>query len=178
MKVSIRRSLVAAAVALLALAIAHWYDAGVLAELQRRNHFDYNTSAISYGMPVVHLITGLGAVAIVLAAFWSRTILVSVGYVLVGGFLVFLEALVEALNGRVALAPEPITTALNQWFFTLATGVTGAVFTLGGVMFLAGLAVMGSMLRTRLRSTAAIPLLSTPALNVGTGPVPDASTGS
>jgi hypothetical protein len=178
MKVSIRRSLVAAAVALLALAIAHWYDAGVLAELERRNHYDYNTSAISYAMPVVHLITGLAAVAIVLAAFWSRTILASVGYVLVGGFLVFMEAMVEALNGRVALAPEPITTVLNQWFYTLATGVTGAVFTLGGVMFVTGLAVTGSILRTRHRNTVATPRLSTPALSVGTGTIRDASTGS
>lgn len=177
MTVSIRRSLVAAAVALLALAIAHWYDAGVLAELGRRNHYDYNTSAISYAMPVAHLITGLGAVAIVLAAFWSRTILLSVGYVLVGGFLVFIEAMVEALNGRVALAPEPITTTLNQWFYTLATGSTGAVFTLGGVMFLAGLAVMGSIVRTRLRNTAATRRLTAPAPNVETGPVGGTSTG-
>jgi hypothetical protein len=178
MTVSIRRSLAAAAVGLLALIVAHWYDAGVLAELQRRAQFDYNTSVLSYGMPVAHLITGLGAVAIVLTALWSRSLLVGVGYALVGGFLVFIEVMVEALNSGVRLAPDPIATVLIQWFFTLATGVTGAVFTLGGVMFVAGLAAIGSMLRTRLRGTAATVRMNAPALNLGTRPPADESRAS
>lgn len=106
-------------------------------------------------MPVAHLLTAAGVVALALAAWWSRSLLVGVGYALVGGFLVFLPAMGAPFALRVNGAPEPIATTLAQWFFTVATGVTGAVFTLGGAMLLSGLAVIASMLRAQRPGLAA-----------------------
>ena len=62
-----------------------------------------------------------------------------------------------SVNGAPAPAPEPIATALGNWYFTLAMGVTGSVFTLGAAMLIAGLAVIGRALRAPRREPAAEP---------------------
>lgn len=155
------KSLVATLVAVLALAIAHWFDAGVLLDAQRRAGVTFEPGPLFYLTPVAHLITATGVVALALAAWWSRSLLVGVGYVLVGGFLVLLPATVwefaTSVNGAPAPAPEPIATALGNWYFTLAMGVTGSVFTLGAAMLIAGLAVIGRALRAPRREPAAEP---------------------
>ena len=78
----------------------------------------------------------------------------------VGGFLLFLPVLFWAfavgVNGA-PTAPQPIASTLTSWEMTLAPGVTRAVFTLAGAMFLSGLAVVGSVLRTGRRETDAAP---------------------
>jgi hypothetical protein len=119
-------------------------------------------------MPVAHLLTAAEVVALALAAWWSRSLLVGVGYALVGGFLVFLPAIVAAFALRVNAAPEPIATTLAQWFVTLATGVTGAVFTLGAAMFLSGLTVIASTLRAQRRGLATASTPTAQAPPVGT----------
>jgi hypothetical protein len=162
MLIQLRRSLLAALVAVLVLAIAHWFDAGVLVDAQRRAGTTFDPGPLNYLTPVAHLITAAGVVALALAAWWSRSLLVGVGYALFGGFLVLLPATVWAfatsVNGAATPAPEPIATALGNWYFTVGTGLTGAVFTLGAAMLLSGLAVIGSVLREqRRRATAALP---------------------
>jgi hypothetical protein len=159
MLIQLRRSLLAALVAVLALAIAHWFDAGVLVDAQRRAGTTFDPGPLFYLTPVAHLLTAAGVVALALAAWWSRSLIVGVGYALVGGFLVLLPATVWAfatsVNGAPTPAPEPIATALSNWYFTVATGLTGAVFTLGAAMLLSGLAIIGSMLRVQGRRAAA-----------------------
>ncbi len=157
-----RRWLVAALVALLTLLIGQWFDAGVLPDAVRRASTTFDPGPLFYLTPVAHLLTAAGVVALAVAAWRSRSLFVGVGYAVVGGFLVFLPALVWAfatsVNGAPTVAPEPIADTLGQWYTTLATGVTGAVFTLAGAMLLSGLAVIGSVLRTQRRSaTAALP---------------------
>ena len=159
MFIRLGRSIIAALVALLALVIAQWFDAGVFADTHRRAGYTFDASSIFYLMPVAHLLTAAGVVALALAAWWSRSLLIAVGYAVVGGFLVFLPAMVAAfamgVNGAPTLAPEPIATTLSNWFSTVGAGPTGAVFTLGAGMLLSGLAVIGSRLRRPRRAAGA-----------------------
>lgn len=148
MATRLKRWLVAALVALLTLLIAHWFDAGVLADAQlRAGHpgllFDL--------APIAHMLTAAGVVVLALAAWWSRSLLVGVCYALVGGCLVFLPAMYWAFDsvthGRsTPLAPQPIASWLGDWFLALSTGVTGAVFTLAAAMLLSGLVVIERLL--------------------------------
>lgn len=161
------RALVAALVALLALLIAHWFDAGVLADVQiRAGHtYDYGPGFDLIG--IAHIITAAGVVAIALAAWRSRSLAVGAGYAIIGGFLVFLPALFWAfamsVNGAPAVAPQPIASTLGNWYITLAKGVTGSVYTLAAAMFLSGLAVVGSVLLTRRREATGAASTAEPA---------------
>jgi hypothetical protein len=157
-----RRWFVAALVAVLALLIGHWFDVGVLAAAIRRAGMTFDLSPVFYLTSVAHLLTAAGVVALAAAAWRSQSLLVGVCYAVVGGFLVFLPPLVwvfaTSVNGAPTVAPQPIANTLGQWYFTLAAGVTGAVFTFAAAMLLSGLAVIGSVLRTqRRRTTAALP---------------------
>lgn len=151
------RVLVAVAVALLALLVAQWFDAGVLADAQRQGSATFQLGSVFYLMTVAHLLTAAGVVALALAAWWSRSLIVGVGYAVFGGVLALLPALFQAfatgVNDAPPLAPEPIASTLTSWFLSASTGVTGSIFTLGAAMLLSGLAVIGSMFR-RPRSTA------------------------
>jgi hypothetical protein len=154
-----RRSLVAALVALLALLIAHWFDAGVLVDAQKRAGYTYDPGPLVDLTGLAHIVTAAGVVAIALAGWRSRSLVAGTTYTVVGGFLVFLPSLfwtfAVSKNGAPMVAPQPIASALSSWYLTLATGVTGAVFTLAAAMFLSGLAAVGSVLLTRRRRASA-----------------------
>ena len=154
MNVRLGRAFLAGLVALLALLIANWFDAGVLRDAQLRAGQTYDFSWAFDLIPVAHILAAAGAVAIAVAGWWSRSLLLGVGYAIVGGVLVFLPALFWAFglgpNGA-PTAPQPIADLLNHWYTTLAMGVVGAVYTLGGAMFLTGLAVVWSVVRERRR---------------------------
>ncbi len=79
------RPIIAALVATLALVIVHWFDAGVLVEAQRRMASTFDSSELFTLMPVGHLLAAAGVVAIVAAAWWSRSLSIGVGYSVVGG---------------------------------------------------------------------------------------------
>ena len=155
MKDRFGRAFLAAVVALFALLIANWFDAGVLRDAQLRAGHTYDFGSAYDLTPVAHMLAAAGAVAIAVAGWWSRTLLLGVCYAIVGGVLVFLPALFWAFglgpNGAQPTAPQPIADLLNHWYTTLAMGVVGAVYTLGGAMFLTGLAVIWSGLRDRRR---------------------------
>jgi cbb3-type cytochrome oxidase subunit 3 len=155
MNVPFGRAFVAALVALGVLFVCHWFDSTVLFDAQRRAGMTYDYGRVVDLTSIAHLLTAAGVVAIALAGWRSRSLLLGVGYALVGGYLVFLPALFWAYgigwNGAPAAAPEPIASALNRWYTTLSMGVTGAVYTLGGAMLLTGLAVIWSVLRERRR---------------------------
>ena len=155
MNVPFGRAYVAALVALGVLFVAHWFDATVLVDAQRRAGMTYDNGPLANPTAIAHLLTAAGVLVIALAGWRSRSLIAGAGYAVVGGYLVFLPALFWAfgvrLNGAPAAAPEPIAGTLNQWFMTLQTGVTGAVYTLAGAMLLSGLAVIWSVLRERER---------------------------
>ena len=154
-----RRSAVPALVAVLALLIGQWFDGSVLADAAQRAVITLDVRPMFYLTSVAHLLTAAGVVALAVAAWRSRSLFVGVGYAVVGAFVVFLPTLTWAFavsaNGAPTVAPQPIASALVQWYSTLATGVTGSVYTLAAAMLLSGLAVIGSVLQTQRRSTTA-----------------------
>jgi hypothetical protein len=166
MQVRYGRPLTAGVIALGALLLVHWFDAGVLADAQRRAGLTYDTGPFWNLMAVSRILTAGGAIAISIAGWRSRSLVVGACYAAVGGLLVFLPALVWAfaaeLNGAAPVAPQPIAGVLNDWFFTLSAGVTGAAYTLGGAMLITGIAVMWSVSARRrsglpLRVSASLP---------------------
>jgi len=151
MNVRFGRALVAVAVALGVLFVGHWFDSTVVADAQRHAARTYDSPPLVDMTSIAHLLTAAGVLAIALAGWRSRSLVLGAGYALVGGYLVLLPALFWAYglswNGAPAVAPQPIASTLGTWYATLSTGVTGAVYTLGGAMLLTGLAVIASMLR-------------------------------
>jgi len=96
MSAQLKRSLVAGVIALAVLLIAHWFDAGVLADAQHQAARTYDAGPLLDLTGIAHVLTAAGAVALALVAWRSRSLLVGVGYVVVGGFVVFLPAIVWA----------------------------------------------------------------------------------
>jgi len=169
-----RRGLVAALVALLALLVAHWFDAGVLADAQIRAGHTYDDAPFLDLIAVARILTAAGVVAIALAGWRSRSLVVGAGYAVVGGFLVFLPVLFWAfavsVNGAPTAAPQPVASTLTNWEMTLAPGVTGAVYTLAAAMFLSGLALVVSGLRGGQRGSDAITQAVPPTPSPGSEP--------
>ena len=161
MSAQLKRSLVAALMAPAVLLVAHWFDAGVLVDALRQAGYTYDPAPLMDLMVVAHVLTAAGAVALALVAWRSRRVLVGVGYVIVGGFLVCLPAIVWAfavsVHGAAPIAPAPIAKTFNEWFVALGTGVTGAVFTIAAGMLVSGLAVIWSVLQDRRSANAALP---------------------
>jgi hypothetical protein len=155
-----RRALLATLVALLALLIAYWFDSGVLADAQKRAGYTFDLGWFMELTGIARIVTAAGVVAIALTCWRSRSLVVGIGYVVVGGFLVFLPALTwtigVSVNGAPPLMPQPIASTLGQWYSTLATGVTGAFYTLAAAMFLSGLVVVGTVLPTKRRGASAV----------------------
>ncbi len=161
MSIQFRRSIVAGVIAAVAFLVAHWFDAGVLVEARTRAQATFEFGQTADLMPIAHLVTASGVLAISLAAWWSRSLLVGAAFAVVGGIVVFLPLLfwnfTLTLNEVAPPVPEPIARPINDLYMTLVTGITGSVFTLGGAMLLSGLAVIWSVLRSA-RATAAVPL--------------------
>jgi hypothetical protein len=146
------RWIIPAVVAAVVLLVAQWFDASVLADANHRANATFDVGPVFDLTPVAHLLTAAGVVALVGAAWWSRSLLVGLGYAVVGGFLVFLPALfwtfATRVNGSPTLAPQAIARPIGDWYSMVSTGPIGSLFTLGGAMFLAGLAVIWAALRS------------------------------
>lgn len=147
------RPLIAALAAVLVLLIAHWFDASVLADVEREGARKFDSSLFFLLTPVAHVLTAAGVVGLALVAWWSRSLLLGVAYAVAGGVLVSLPALFWAFstggNDSPTSVPGPIASTLSDWFIATGDGVTGAVFTVGAAMLLSGLAVIARALRRR-----------------------------
>ena len=131
----------------------------MLADAVRRAGVTFDPGPVLYLTPVAHLLTAAGVVALAVAAWRSQSLFVGVGYALSEASWCACQrsfrAFAVSVNGAPTVAPQPIARTLDQWYFTLATGVTGSVFTLAAAMLLSGLAVIWSVLRTQRHSTTA-----------------------
>jgi hypothetical protein len=166
MPVQLKRSLAAGLVAVVALLVAHWFDADVLVQARARANATYDMGQYMDLIPIAHLVTAAGVLAIAMAAWWSRNVIVGAAYAVIGGFVVLLPFLFwtfgVAINDVPPSAPEPIASRIYDWYMILATGITGSVFTLGGGMLLSGLAVILSVFRSA-RGTATMPVPAPPS---------------
>jgi hypothetical protein len=160
MSTQLQRTLLAALAAAVVLLGAHWFDAGVVRDAGIRAGQTYDSGPFFNLISIDHLLTAAGVVALALAAWRSRDLVVGIGYAVAGGFLALLPTIFYTFdstgNGRsTPLAPEPIARILGDWYLALALGVTGAVFTLAGAMLISGLAVVGSVMLAGRRSANA-----------------------
>ena len=158
MSTPIRRSAIAALVAVAALLLAHWFDAGVVADAQIRFGRTFDAGSFANAMTMDRLLTAAGVVAVVAAGWRARTNVVGIGYAVVGGFVATLPATGWAfaanVNGRPPILPDPMARTMGEWLVSLEAGVTGAVYTIGAVMLIVGLAVLGSNLTRKRAQTA------------------------
>jgi hypothetical protein len=169
------RSFVAALVALAALLIAHWLDAGVLRDAEVRAGITFDPGQLFNLLAVVHIVTAGGVIAVSLAAWRSKSVLAGVAYIVVGGFIVLLPALTWAfgtsVNSAPPAAPAPIASTIDYWYTSFSAGATGAAYTLAGAMLLSGIAVIWSA-SLRLRGATTVPPVEAPSV-----PEPSAQTG-
>jgi len=160
----LRRAAIATLVAVVALPVAHWFDAGWLADAQIRATHTYEMSPLVDMTVIAHLLTAAAVVAVVWSAWWARSSFVAFGYIIVGGFIATLPALVWTfavrINDESARLPDPIASTMTQWWFTLQVGVTGAVYTIAAAMLIVGLAVLGS--KRRAGRSRAVPATASP----------------
>jgi hypothetical protein len=143
------------------LLLANWFDAGVVADAKIRAGSTYDSGPLMNAVVLARLLTAAGVIAVVAAGWWTRSNIAGIGYVAVGGFVATLPATVWAfafqLNGKPPVLPDAIARPMNDWFFSLEAGVTGAVYTISGAMFIVGLAILGSnLLKRRAQPAAAV----------------------
>jgi uncharacterized membrane protein YhaH (DUF805 family) len=107
-----------------------------------------------YGLAAAHILTPAAILALALAGWWSRSAVIGAAYVVVGGLIAFSPALnwafATGVNGT------PIASLFSETFFDTAQGLTAAVTTIGGAMFLVGLALIARRLRDRRGRTAIV----------------------
>jgi len=148
--------LVAAALPIVVLLLAQWFDATQLQHYrdEETTSFPGSAAALFYGVAAAHILTPAAILALALAGWWSRSAVIGAAYVVVGGLIAFSPALnwafATGVNGT------PIANLFSEIFFDTAQGLTAAVTTIGGAMFLVGLALIARRLRDRRGRTAMV----------------------
>ena len=88
-----------------------------------------------------------------LLAWWARSLLVGLAYVLVGAFFAFLVAFVWTIAAQVndapSVLPEPIAVFLSQVYLHAESGPLNADAIIGAGMLLIGLTTIRQVLRSR-----------------------------
>jgi hypothetical protein len=139
--------------------LAQWFDATQLQRLLDEDRVTFQAAPFLYAITAAHILTPATIIAIALAGWWSRSAVIGAAYAVVGGLIAFSPALTAGFatgtNNTPPLAPEPIASLLSEIYFDTARGLTLAVPTIAGAMFLIGLALIAQRLRNR-RGRAAI----------------------
>lgn len=126
-------ALVAAAAILM---FAGWLDGQVFRDIERRQSVEFSITLITWALPFGYLAVAAGVLAVVILAWWARSILVGIAY---------------AVVGRIS--------------FWGAEGPLNALSTIGAGMLLAGLAIIALAARRRFgsRSQAGRPAITEPS---------------
>ena len=148
--------LVAAALPIVVLLLAQWFDATQLQHYrdEETTSFPGSAAALFYGLAAAHILTPAAILALAIAGWWSRSAVIGAAYVVVGGLIAFSPALTWA--SATGVNGTPIASLFSEIFFDTAQGLTAAVTTIGGGMFLVGLALIARRLRDRLARTAMV----------------------
>jgi peptidoglycan/LPS O-acetylase OafA/YrhL len=154
-------ALVAAAGVLAGMA---WFDTTVVAvaQQQARAMFDFGQAMPLWTLGMLAI---AGAVLLLALLAWrSRSAVVGVVYLAVGGFFACLPWIVMSLtfsrNDAPPVLPEPIAIALFD-FWTATTGPLNAVGVVGAGMAIVGVAVL--VRRPRARTITGAPVIAPPA---------------
>jgi hypothetical protein len=139
--------LVAAALPIVVLLLAQWFDATQLQRLRAEEEQTFQAGPLFYGLAAAHILTPAAILAVALAGWWSRSAAIGAAYVVVGGLIAFSPALNWAF--ATGVNDTPIASVFSEIYFDTARGLTAAVTTIGGAMFLVGLVLIAQRLRGR-----------------------------
>ena len=129
-----------------------WYDTAVMVEAQRRQQqaVDARELALAWSGGAFAIAAGILVVASL--AWWSRSVVVGLVDVLVGGFFAFLPVITfnfaATINGAPPVLPAQAATFVGD-VFRATGGPLGAVIPLGAGMLIAGVAVIARQVRAR-----------------------------
>ena len=159
-------ALVAAAAILM---FAGWLDGQVFRDIERRQSVEFSITLITWALPFGYLAVAAGVLAVVILAWWARSILVGIAYAVVGAFFGFLVTInwqfAAEINGAPSVLPQPLATIVGRIWFWGAEGPLNALSTIGAGMLLAGLAIIALAARRRFgsRSQAGRPAITEPS---------------
>ena len=157
------KALVALAAAAIALVVMAWFDSTVLRDAVRQAQATFTSASVAPLFVLGSLLVA-GAVLLLGALAWrAASLVVSLAYVVVGGFFVALWWVVwdlgSATNDAPPVLPEWFASALTSiWVST--TGQLNAVATIGAGMLIAGIAALVPSWRGRaaaFRADVAVP---------------------
>jgi hypothetical protein len=146
-----------AAVAVLAAAavlwLAGWADGTVMRDIQQQEAATFDPTGLSLAYALGAVAVASGVLVLAVLAWRSRSALVGVAYLVVGGFFGFMPVInwwgAAQINGAPPVLPGPIADAVSQIYFW-SNGPLNAVATVGAGMLLVGLLVVGRSIRARM----------------------------
>jgi hypothetical protein len=146
----------------LILGIAAWFDTVFAPEVMRHNGFAPSGSSAMLALASMLV---AGSVLLVAVLAWrAQSVVVSVAYAIVGGFLVALPWLVWSFAAHVndvpPALPEPLLTAISEIYYVVGGGSSNAVGTIGAAMLIGGVATVLRQRRDRAHPTRSIDGLS------------------
>jgi hypothetical protein len=155
----IGRPIIGLVAAVAILLFAAWFDWHVLFSIERQQATTFDIRPFAWAAPFGYLVAAAGVLALAVLAWWSRSLLVAVVYVLVGAFFAFLYTLEWIFsathNSAPPIFPHPIADFISNvainWL-GLDFAPTHAVSVIGAGMFLAGLGALGRAIRQRAQS--------------------------
>ncbi len=147
------RALLALAGATLILVIAAWFDTIFLRDALRRGVAMFDNSGSSALLVLGSLLVAGSALAMWVLAWRARSVVVSLTYAIVGGFLAALPWLVwnfaTQVNDVPPVLPEPLLTVVSEIYFRTGDGSLNAVGTIGAAMLIAGAFTLARWWRVR-----------------------------
>jgi hypothetical protein len=128
-------------------------DTDVLQGLQQRDAATFDITGRALAQPLGYLAIAGGILALGFLAWWARSLLVGLAYLVLGAFFAFLVTLVWTVAAQVndapSVLPEPIAVFLSQVYRQAEGGPVHAVAIIGAGMLLIGLATIRQVLRSR-----------------------------
>jgi len=147
------RTLVALAGAALVLVFANWFDNTFMRDAVRYvgRTFDYSGLGVTFMLGAMLV---AGSVLFIGALAWrAASVVVGLTFGVVGGFFVALPQLffnfATQVNDVPPVLPEPLSSALQNIYFTTSDGPMHAVGTIGAAMLIAGIAALARWWRGR-----------------------------
>ena len=129
-----------------ALWLANWFDGQFVFDARQTAARSFDVEGAMVASDVGMFATAVLSLAVALVAWWSRSRLVAVVDIVLGGFYGFLLALEAFLalriNGAPAFAPEPLATFIDNRYGEVMLGSMGSVEIVGAAMFVAGIATL------------------------------------
>jgi hypothetical protein len=137
------RTLLALVGAAVVLVVMAWFDSTVMTGRVRDAAATFDPTVMTTALALGSLLVAGAVLLVATLAWWARSAIVSLAYVIVGGFFVLLPWIVWTLavqeNDVPPVLPEPLAVAVSNVHLS-TTGPLYAVGTVGAAMVIAAIA--------------------------------------